>query len=401
MSDRTATGSPHTSPYLGLFTYPWDVEEVGTAPFLKELRATGLNGVTLTSAYHAGKFVRARGLRSRLIFPEDGTVYFRHHPERYGALKPEANSMLQRQDVMADLCDSGTRVTGWVVLLHNSRLGWAHPEATVKTAFGDGLVNTLCPSNPAVREYGIALCTDLAEGYGLESIILETTGFMPFEHNYHHEGVHLQMNPWLTSLMGLCFCEHCVAGAGKAGIDAEALRSRVAKQLGTFLDSDLVPDEAMGLAWWMADVMGEPDLYAYLRWRCELVAGLVKEIRAAMPSKVLLGAIPTQRRPVSAGWIEGHDLHLLAEAADFLEASFYLNGPEPIRCDAWDLRRRMGADAPIRTVLRPATPDLENAAAVAGAIAAVRSQGYQDLSFYNYGRMRKVNLEWVAAALNG
>ena len=393
-------GSPHHTPYLGLYTYPWDVAEVGLPVFLDELRASGLNGVTLTCAYHAAKLLRPRGLQSRLVFPEDGTVYFRHRPERYGKLQPAANSLLRERDILAEFCEQGQRVTGWVVLLHNSRLGWAHPEATVKTAFGDSVVNSLCPANPAVREYAIALCADLAEGYGLESILLESTAFMPFEHNYHHEGVHLRLNPWLTSLMGLCFCEHCVAGAGLAGIDAEALRASVAGQLGAFLDSDLVPSEEMALAWWMADVVGNPALYAYLRWRCALVAGLVREIRAALPRRVLLGVIPTHRRPVSAGWIEGHDLHLLAAAADFLEPSFYHNGAEAIRSDGWDLRRRMGPDAPLRCVLRPATPDLESAEDVARAISGLRQQGYQDLSFYNFGRMRKVNLAWVAQALN-
>jgi hypothetical protein len=46
--------------------------------------------------------------------------------------------------------------TGWTVGLHNSRLGQLHPDLVCQSAFGDPLVNALCPSQPEVRAYLVA-----------------------------------------------------------------------------------------------------------------------------------------------------------------------------------------------------------------------------------------------------
>jgi hypothetical protein len=35
-------------------------------------------------------------------------------------------------------------------------------------------------------------------------------------------------NRWLDSLLGLCFCDHCMTGASKAGINSKRLRANVA-----------------------------------------------------------------------------------------------------------------------------------------------------------------------------
>ena len=64
----------------------------------------------------------------------------------------------------------------------------------------------------------------------------------------------MKPNRWLDALMGLCFCEHCVAGAKKAGIDAAALKRRVGEDIESCLDGDVDFPDDMAEAFWLADV---------------------------------------------------------------------------------------------------------------------------------------------------
>ena len=148
--------------YRAIYAYAWDVAELGAAGFVDEIKALGLDTVTFAGAYHAGKFLRPKGRGGKVFFPEDGTAYFRFDPKRYGRIKPVLNGAIGKHDVLADLCDTpGIAVNAWMVLLHNTRLGTEHPEATVANAFGDRYVYSLCPSSPDVREYAVALCKDI------------------------------------------------------------------------------------------------------------------------------------------------------------------------------------------------------------------------------------------------
>ena len=118
-----------------------------------------------------------------------------------------------------------------MVLLHNSRLGAAHPQATVQNAFGDRYVYSLCPSVPEVREYAVALCKDVTDSYPVIGVSLETPGFLPYVHGYHHEFALMRQNRWLDNQLGLVFASIAFAGAKAAGIDAAALKARVCDDL--------------------------------------------------------------------------------------------------------------------------------------------------------------------------
>ncbi|MCP4384635.1 MAG: hypothetical protein GY798_25010, partial [Hyphomicrobiales bacterium] len=193
-----------------IYTYAWDLANLGVDQAVDDFRSRGLNTVTMASAYHAGKFMRPQGRNGKVYFPEDGTIYFRPAMERYGEIKPAQYSGLREQDALGELCGrSDISVNAWLVLMHNSRVGTAYPDVTVANAFGDRFIYSLCPAAPASREYALALCSDVTESYALRRIALETPGYLPFVHGYHHEFGLVRQNPWLNNLLGLCFCEHC------------------------------------------------------------------------------------------------------------------------------------------------------------------------------------------------
>ena len=93
--------------YRAIYAYAWDIAERGVDAFVAEIRALGLDTVTLAGAYHAGKFIRPRGKAGKVYFPEDGTAYFRVDPARYDAIKPVLNSLVVVRDVLRELCEAG------------------------------------------------------------------------------------------------------------------------------------------------------------------------------------------------------------------------------------------------------------------------------------------------------
>ena len=328
--------------YKAIYAYAWDIVDAGQAAAIDRFEGLGLDTVTIAGSYHAGKFLRPHGKSGKVYFPEDGTVYFQPRPERYGAIKPLANSLLARLDPMRALCEqSRLGVNVWMVLLHNSRLGAIHPESTATNAFGDRYVYSLCPSAPEVRAYAVALAADVTDAYPVRGLSLETPGFLPYAHGYHHEFALNRANAWLDNQLGLCFCANCCAGARQAGVDAGALRRRVAEDVEAYLggDVDFPPD--MAEAFWLADVRSDGELRAFLDWRCAVVTSLVREIRAAVRKDAEIAIIPSVARPTAGAWYEGSDLRQLAEAAGVIEACFYEPSAARVKADLFDVQRRL------------------------------------------------------------
>ncbi|MGK4511478.1 hypothetical protein ACSLVP_27565, partial [Klebsiella pneumoniae] len=75
------------------------------------------------------------------------------------------------------------------------------------------------------------LAVDVTETYPVAGLSLEAPGFTPYAHGYHHEMSFVRQDPWFEGLMGLCFCDHCVAAASTQGIDAKGLKAEVARRI--------------------------------------------------------------------------------------------------------------------------------------------------------------------------
>lgn len=388
--------------YKAIYTYAWDLAETGVRAAADEFRGLGLDTVTIAGSYHAGKFLRPHGLAGKVTFPDDGTVYFNADASRYGAIKPVANPLLASQDVLRDLIEqSGMQVNVWLVLLHNTRLGMAHPDAVVRNAFGDPYYYNLCPSAPAARAYAVGLACDVTEAYPVRGISLEAPGFTPYAHGYHHEFALVKSNRWLENQLGLCFCGHCVAGAQKAGIDALGLKAAVAADVEAYLDTDIDYPPDMAEAFWCADVAADGPLRRFIEFRQGVVTSLVAEIRAAVRKDADVAVIPSVARPTAGAWYEGSDLGALAETAGIIEACFYEPTAMRVKADLFDIRRRLGGRGKLRAILRPSHPDLSIRDEFLAAVAALRDGGVDELAFYNWGHLRRANLAWIGDALRG
>jgi len=386
--------------YKAIYTYAWDLAEEGVSKAVGQFEALGLDTVTIAGSYHAGKFLRPHGRAGKVYFPEDGTVYFKANPARYGAIKPVANSLLSSQDVLRELTSQERMKTNvWLVLLHNTLLGSAHPDSAVSNAFGDRYIYNLCPSAPDARAYAIGLAQDVTETYAVSGLSMETPGFLPYAHGFHHEFALNRPNRWLDSQLGLCFCPHCLKGAKAAGINAARLKTQVAEDVSAYLASDLDYPADMAEAFWAADTRTDGDLKAYLDWRCTVVTSLVRDIRGAVRKEVDVAVIPSVARPTGGAWYEGSDLAALADATGIIEACFYEPGATRVKADLFDIRRRLRGKGHLRGIVRPAFPDLETKGDFLAAMQALGAGGVSEVAFYNWGHLRSANIGWIADGL--
>lgn len=385
-----------------VWAYPWDLHDAPGA--LGTIAATGADAVSLASSYHAGRFLQPGNPRRRVIFPEDGTVYYRPDPARWAdaeiapqmaRIVAEEGDWLERIGQGHDgLGQDGLALSCWTVCLHNLRLGMAHPGHTLRTAFGDAVPYGLCPSSPAAQAYVTGMVAEITQRYRPARIELESPAFMGFDHGFHHEKDGLGLLPEDRFLMGLCFCDHCLAGAARAGVDAPAARAVVTGLLAAAFERELpepqLPDFAeRGLAafdrW--------PALAAFLRWRTAPVTALIARCREVAHHDTQVLVIDEGR-----SWWEGIDRAAAAAACDGLLYCVYDVPAERVEAALAAARAALAPGATLIAGLALFHPMVADGAdLVARARAAqVHADG---LNFYNFGLVPRARLGWVGAAL--
>jgi hypothetical protein len=186
----------------------------------------------------------------------------------------------------------------------------------------------------------------------------------------------------------MCFCDACLAGARKAGVDAAALAQRARNELDRFFVDGAEP----------ADPLADPEWSAFLAWRTATVTSLVEEVGAAMSKQVGLAVIPTTQSPNSLCWIEGSDLAALAKIAR-LEIPAYQSGVPAILSDVATTKAAAGPDAELGYILRPSYPNLPSAGDVRTVVREIGATGAASISFYNSGHLRLSSLDWIKSAI--
>ncbi|WP_273689329.1 hypothetical protein [Ketogulonicigenium vulgare] len=389
-----------TSPraYRALYAYTWDLAESDPGALDQEFARAGLNTITIAAAYHAGKFTRPHGKSGKVYFPEDGVLHCQIDDAKFGAIKPEIGKLAQENNVFADFCqNSALDVTAWAVLMHNSRIGAQHPDCITRNAFGDGLIYSLCPSSPAARDYAVTLCTQLAAQYDIKGLSIETPGWLPFRHGYHHEFALIGESPRAELYLGLCFCANCKSDAKLAGIDVENLQTRVMARVNESLSADAEPFAPTDRQWLETELLFDADLAAFMRWRCTVVTSLIAQIRAEVRKDAAVHVIPSVNQPLALSWIEGTDLAAVDRAADGLEVCFYAPA-DRVMTDVAAVKRQIG-HSDMRVVLRPTSPEHRSEGSFAGTIKTMADSGIRDFGFYNYGHMRRAGVERIGRSL--
>ena len=386
--------------HAAMWTYPWDGQDRTAERVEEELRAAGIDTISLACSYHAGRFLQPRSPRRKSYYPEDGTIYFEPTPARWADIRiqPRVAGLTREVDVIRDLVQrrdkGGLGVSAWTVCLHNTRLGLLHPEAVTRNAFGDANIFSLCPSHPDARAYVGTLVADLSTTYRPGTIELETPSFMGYAHGFHHEKDGVGLLAEDDFLLSLCFCPACLSRAAAAGVDGEAARVTVRRWIAEACER-AVPEPRWpdfpnaGLAVFRC----HPEVEAYARWRSEPVTSLLQELRAACHSATRLVLIEGDN-----AWLGGCDLGAASRALDGVILCAYDRGPDEVETVMTRGRAEIGTGRGLGAGFRLFYPEMTGPADVVDRVAAARRGGADDVHFYNYGLVPRVRLDWVAAA---
>lgn len=376
-----------------IFAFATDFTDEGIETVLDNVqRRGGLGGVTVAVAYHEGRDVFPHNPVHKIRFLEGGAVFFEPRALRHVRLTPPVSKVAHvLPEVVAAAGRRGMPVRAWTVFLHNGALAEANPDCAPENAFGDRYVTDLCPAHPDVRAFACALAADIA-ALGIATICSESLHYHALEHGYAHERYFVPLSPRVRYLLGLCFCEHCLAAARGHGVDGEAVRDQARREIERAFDGEY--DD------------GEPERDEYGHVREQVVTSLVADVAEAAGETPfefieLSGAVkgyadgrPTGAPAPAIAWQLGVDVEAVARACEGIQAIGYAADPERVRgdLDAY-------GDAAVSVIFRPTTPDCDSPENLRAKVELARERGLRRADFYHYGFMRLDALDWIRAAV--
>jgi len=377
-----------------LFCYPWDFADEGVDRLIGRARDLGVTHLAVASLYHAGFFFYPHNPRRKVHMLEDGVAYYHPDPACYPEeLAPQVAAVSRDRDLFGAICDTaaraGLRLCSWTVLLHNSRIGLAHPELTVHNAFGDSYPHALSPGHPTAAAFARGVIRDLASRYPLDTIMLEAADYRSRAHGgswvggHHHERQGTHLRELENVLLDLSFNPADVAGAGAQGL-REAVRAHLEAYLAAAPD---VP----------GDLPDSPEAFRRLH---PAMADYERRLQGNQAR--LLRELRQEAEP--------HGVRLMGPAdpaIDLVMAGAYGQSPERIAAIARDGRAALGDRQELIVLLRMGfygdgarygTPIVTERAMI-DSVRAVADAGAHAVGFYNYAEAPARCVDWIAPAL--
>lgn len=393
-------------PVRGFFTYPWDLLDEPILGTLSQMRDVYLsNAIAVCASYHTATLLTPRGTRSYVRERHAAAVVFRpdlahYAPEGPWPLVDEATAEANVLEKVRDACGAlGIQLNVWLVVLHSSALGRAHPDLTVRNVIGDAYSFSLCPSQRRVRAYAVGLVRDVCQLAQPHTLLLESASFVPALHGGHHDIVLLDLNPMLQWLLTLCFCPACTQRAAAAGVDVAGAAEDTRRLLPVLMNDEVTGPPANVRMDDMGSLLLElPRLAAYSQVRVATVMSLLAEMRAAASvTRTRIEVIPnTGVKPLTRSWALGISVSGLSDVADGAMVLGYY--PDPADVDV-ELRqyRLLAGNLPFSVALNVGhqlTPTRDGL--VVRAVSSARA-GARGLFYYNWALLSEERLNWVRA----
>ena len=395
------------------FAFASDLTGEGIGAVLANIQErAGLGGITPAFSYHALRDVFPHNPQRKVRLQPRGALYFPPDLSLYGRIRPRVDAEAADRDVLGETCGAaaarGMRVDAWTIFLHADRPD-DHQDCVTVNAYGDRYPSDLCPAHPDVVAYVRALVADVCR-YDIRSIFAESLHYHPLEHGHEHERYLIELGTKARYLLGVCFCEHCLARAAGEGVDGGAVRAAVRDELErAFAGRDAAVTGELEQEM-LADVAGG-GLLAYLDVRAATVTALAAEgaevADAAGKRFVFMdpsGAVkgywtgkPEGEPAAAIGWRLGIDLPALAAVCPEVQVLAYAADVGRVRLDLEAYRDALG-DATVSAVFRPIPPDCETAENLAAKLALARDLGLTWAGIYHYGFLRLETLDLVRAA---
>ena len=397
---------------LVFLAHPWDAFDMGVEEFADELVDLGANGLVFSMTYHEARFAQFCNPKHKFYHSEDAAIYFQPREEFY--LKTKVKPILSRMfqagysfGAMAEVLKAkGLSISGWIVYYYNRTQCQLHPELAVANCYGDRAMFELCPSNPDVREYAMALTRDICTGRGLEAIMLESLYYHPLDYDYPGNTIRtsVPIPAFESMLLATCFCPACLARSREAGIDGEAVRQTVKEHLDGFFAKEESPlDPHAPLEESTAGLSG---LREYLEARNDFVTELHNEVLAIAHSQgvKLIGLIGGPGSPMGkVDWVMGVDLAQVAQLPDI----YWLHPAEPSAASVGEAltRARSFAESPKQEYIAVpfaagfSGPAMTRYEEMLEVFQAAADQGAKGVTFNRYNLLSPSRFRWIKQAL--
>ncbi|MEV6627863.1 hypothetical protein AB0M83_39415 [Amycolatopsis sp. NPDC051106] len=353
------------------YAYPWDVLEAGFAARARDL---GVDEVAVALSYHSARAATPWSASRTAVVARHAAFYRPVRAEAWGSkrLRPSTPDWVSAPDSGSDavrvLNEAGIPAAAWIVLTHNSQLGYEHPDVVVRNCFGESYPWALCPAQPAVREYAATLTAEAVAGLELSSVILEACGPLGAVHQHQHEKTDGVWAPAVARLLSICCCEACAASWD---LDADTVRAQLVEEV-----RRLIATGDLGVS---GDRLPPELTQMLLRTRQQAT----DELRAAV-----LATLPPGTRIVLHGaldpWVTGALPGLTPSAADDVDAVVVFGwapatGAEAVAAAREALPERVAIGSYITAVAAAPVPDI---AAYVGELAKA---GAAELHLYHLG----------------
>ncbi len=378
---------------VNMWTYPWVLVDEGIDQALDRLKGeAGVTGVSLAVTYHSIEQLRPHPGVAPRTFRSPGGAQFQPVPELYTAtrLRPVVAPWLKKSNPLAAVsqaCDKlGLKLRAWTVCCHGSAMVSKYPAFAIKDVFGDPSTNWLCPVNPDVREYLRALVEDLTTHYLFDTVELERPSFPEKLHSHAHHKIGVVLGPVGEFLYNLCFCESCRQAAERDGVNVEAAASAAMEGLTAILsDRDF---EASSREAFLSE---NPDLAAFVDWRCGQITSLVASLKQTSSVRVVV-------HRVGDHYMTAADWRSIAGACDGLLAPCSYSGDDAMKTLVQEVRGETGSPAGVELSFNACSPQCPSAEAFVSAVAGAVRLGVRSVDVYNYGLLPIDRLEWVRRA---
>lgn len=385
-----------------IWTYPWTLLSEGVDDACERIQAIGFDSINLASHYHSVRSMQPR-LPEAMFRDYPGGCWFDPDPDTFAEtpIDPPVNRLDQSADPVADVIDAaadhGLDVAAWTVLTHNSRLGETNPEYQIRTAFGDGHANMLCPSYPGVRDYFAAVVRSVVDR-GADEIQIERLGYQSVFHGhgptFGHDKRMVLTSGTEKALASQCFCDGCAAAASDHPVDLEAAKERVRELLTRSFERPHTDPPALG-----ALLREDPLLVDLFCFRAAVIDQLQARLRAAAGDVPLNyfacdGFVGSSNE---SAWSAGVRFNDLERRFDRATAICYVASPTEAVDRVRTLRRSLDATVDAGITLNPSV--IERESQVHALVDALESATTGRLSVYHHSFLTEAQLDWLDAAL--
>ena len=386
-----------------IFIHPWDITDEGIDACFDYLGDTcGLNQISVAAVYHSGTFVLPHNPK-HLVRWDDGSAFFtpQHSRWRETRLRPILGDCVDTSGYMTRIVDNARRrdwdVLFFTVFHFSHSMAQRYPDACCVDAMGERNRGDLCPGNPDVRAYDLAIVEDLMATYGGDGIRHESLGFSGWGGHFVRNKVGLMPSPRDRHLLGLCFCGHCMERARQAGCDAIALRRTICEHLYESVPKN--PDEwdvgPPDEEWARAAFSGQ--LWAYLEVRCDTVTSLfegVQEIVDRYDGALMAAAAGNDREDRDV--LGGLDYSRLYPRLK--RVTLRLRGEDPAEMEAGLVEDVAGAPPWAEPELMHNQRSFRSGEELVDRLLMARRAGVRHHNFHYYGMTRRYQLEWIGQA---